>query len=241
MDYTEIEKYPSDEFRTPENIKLPDIRNGSFGEAGVEKFHKAIANFQLESYVPKGLVIQFDTARNLFLYAFHVYRFFPIAQHQLYITLERAIRECVGSDVLDEYRKNKNQTRGARKYSRGLKLNLTYITEKKLIQNEDFRLWQECKARRAEDEYREKILEKMSSDNLSSYTWDESEIKYNEVEYNYNYLEVLLECIPNLRNSMAHGSSLLHGGATYDYEIVSVIINKIFERNKPEQSVNSEK
>lgn len=234
MDYFNIKKYPSDEFRTPENIALPDIRNENFGDAGVRQFHKAIANFQLGSHVPKDLIIQFDTSRNLFLYAFHVYRFFPIAQHQLYITLERAIRECVGSDILDEYRKNKNknQPKGAKRYSRGLKLNLTFIVEKSLIKNEDFRLWHEGKARRAEDEYHIYVSKKMSSENLSSYKLNEAEIDYDNVVYNYNYLEVLCECLPSLRNSMAHGAPYLHGGAVYDYEIVSVIINRIFERHR---------
>lgn len=234
MNKLNTDEFPAEAFRTPSNILLPDVRNIEFGDTGIEQFHQAIAKYELGSHVPEELVIQFDTARNLFLHAFYVYRFFPVAQHQLFVTLEQAIRECVGIVELENYRKNKNKQlpKGTGRFSRGLKLNLTYISEHNLIRNEDFKVWRDGRARKAEREYRFYVSKKMNEENISSYEWDEAEIDYAGVQYDYNYLDVLCETLPGSRNIMAHGSNCLHGGAVGDYEIVSVIINKIFERHR---------
>ncbi|TMM45759.1 hypothetical protein [Colwellia ponticola] len=226
-------KLPAEEFRALENIMLPDIRNEHFGDKAIVKFRSSIEEFALEGHVPEKLRIQFDTVKNLFLHSYYVYRFFPIVKHQLFVVLEHAIRECIGEKRLDLYRKLKNKgiPKGNPKFSRGLKFNLVFIMDHELIKNEDFSVWQIGKERAAEDKYDEFIFQKMKEDNLDSYQWNPSEIDYEGVEYDYDYLSVLLETTPALRNALAHGSTFLSPTSTLSFEITSVIINKIFERN----------
>lgn len=223
---------PAEEFRSPSNILSHDVRNEHFGEDAIKKFHDEIKHFELGQHVSEKIRIQFDTARNLFLHSLFVYRFFPIAKHQLLVTLEHSIRDCIGEEALEEYRraKNKKVAKGGRRFARGLKFNLTYLIDFNLIKNEDFSIWQHGKARKAESDYEEQVWEKMQTEGLDSYTWDESEIDYSNVDYQYDYLEVLSESLPFIRNSLSHGSTFLSSGGAHDFEIVSTIINQIFER-----------
>lgn len=227
---------PAEEFRKPSNIMLPDVRNERFGDNAIEKFHSLINDFELKAHVPEKIKIQYDTVRNLFLHSLFVYRFFPIAKHQLYVTLEHALRECIGEDELDHFRKTRNKSlpKKAPRFARGLKLCMTYAVENNLIKNEDFSVWQNGKIRAAEEKYSEFVFQKMKEENLDSYQWKPSEIDYENVEFEYDYLEILLETTPALRNSLAHGSTYLSPTSILEFEIISVIINKSFERNRNE-------
>lgn len=222
---------PAEEFRDIDNIMLPDIRNEKFGENGLAKFRSYIEEFVLHNHVPEKLRIQFDTAKNLFLHAYYVYRFFPIVNHQLLVLTELAIRECVGENKLKEYGKIRQKTMpNGESIGNGLKRSMYFIVEHELVCNEDFPIWQHGKIQAAEDQYNEFVINKMDKENLDSYQWDEAEIDYENVEYDYDYLTVLLETTHKIRNSFAHGSTYLAPTAIQKFEITSVIINKIFER-----------
>lgn len=155
------EDLPSEEFRSPDNVLKPDVRTGMMGANSIEQFHANIKGYQLGEHVDEKIRIQFDTVRNLYLHAYYVYRFFPIVKHQLYVTLEHALRECIGEKTLDKYRKSKNKQlpKNSPRFSRGLKLCLTYVVDHNLIKNEDFSVWQRGRERRAEEEYKRKILD----------------------------------------------------------------------------------
>ena len=212
---------PAEEFRTSETIMLPDVRNGHFGDDAITKLRSFIEEYTLGQHVPEKLRIQFDTLRNLFLHSYYVYRFFPIVKHQLFVVLEHGIRECIGEKELDKYRKIKNKEvpKGDPRFSRGLKFNLVYIIDHELIRNEDFSVWQHGKERAAEQEYQMKVVERMKEEGLKSYTMDPSEVDYEGVEYDYDYLSVLLETTPALRNSLAHGSTFLSPTSIVNFEI----------------------
>lgn len=224
---------PSEEFRTPENVLQPDVRTEMMGVQSIEQFHDNIKDYQLGQHVDEKIRIQFDTIKNLYLHAYYVYRFFPIVKHQLYVTLEHALRECIGEKTLDAFRKYKNKQlpRKAPKFSRGLKLCMTYAVEHDLIKNEDFSVWQRGKERRAEEEYQSKVLDIMTSENLESYEWNEEEIDYENVEFDYDYVDVITKTTAGLRNSLAHGSTMLSPTPLITFEIVSTVINKIYERH----------
>lgn len=71
-------QFPAEEFRTPANIMLPDIRNDNFEPDGISKFHSYIQEYRIENNVPENIIIQFDTVKNLFLHSYYVYRFFRL-------------------------------------------------------------------------------------------------------------------------------------------------------------------
>ena len=49
-------------------------------------------------------------------------------------------------------------------------------------------------------------------------------------EFNYDYVEILREGLPYLRNEYAHGSNMLGPGTYLHLLIVTEFINQIFEK-----------
>ena len=231
------EKLPAEELRTPESSLLPDARNSMFEGNTKEHLYQSVNQFELADFVPENIQHQYDTARNLFIYGYHVYRFYVVADKQLYSTLEFAIRECVGEDQLWLYLKQKRKELKAQKEKRGnpslgLRLYIGYLIEHKLIQNEDFPQWHHSRARNAEHQYRHEICKKMDEEGLSSHNLDYDEIDLDAYHFDWDLTKVLSETIPALRNGLVHGSSSLYPGVISHFEQTSIIINKMYERTK---------
>lgn len=85
-------KMNSDSFRTPQNFLLPDPRNQYFGYSKFEDLHSRIVELSLSKNHPQQISIAFDTAKNLYLYAWYVYRFFAVSELQALVALEMALK-----------------------------------------------------------------------------------------------------------------------------------------------------
>ncbi len=112
----------SDRLFHPEHLRptsyvcTPDPRNASFvtfdRESGemrsleVSDYHRAVATHMLNKAVPEDITIHFDTARNLYLYAWFVYRFYPVAEHHALACLELALRERYEKEIPKKYYKH---------------------------------------------------------------------------------------------------------------------------------------
>jgi len=59
--------------------------------------HELISAYVLHAGVPQEIVLQF--ARNVYLYAWFVYRFYPVAEHQCLACLELALRERLKEEI----------------------------------------------------------------------------------------------------------------------------------------------
>jgi len=225
---TELD-YPTDCLRTPINMGATDIRNHYFGVTSAETLFNEIAQFELGVSVPKDIVTQYDTARNLYVYGFHVYRFYNIAQQQLYSVLELAIKDCIGEEELKTYIKSKQRNgRGPRP---GLSIYMQYLREHKLIVNSDFPRWHKRNRIEAENVYRDKIYKLMDEQKLEEYSWDESEIDESQYNVKWDYVAMLCKHLPGMRNSFAHGSKQLNNDVLPYFEDISIIINKISKDN----------
>lgn len=55
--------------------------------------HADVSIFELLPTVPADIRIHFETAKNLYLYAWFVYRFYPVAEQQAIASLEFGLRE----------------------------------------------------------------------------------------------------------------------------------------------------
>lgn len=226
--------YPADELRTPVNVLVPDKRNFNFGVTSIEILYQEIQLFQLNPVVPDDIKIQFDTARNLYLHGFYVYRFYVIAQSQALSTLEFAIRHCVGEQALKSF--NNQLKKDKIHFTKGLRLYMGYLARHQLIQNEDFPIWHMRNRIAAEEAYSEKINKIMDENNLQEYQWDESQIDESAFDVKWNYVEVLCNTIPKIRNDYAHGSKTLHNQVLLSFQNISVIINKMYERTHSRKS-----
>ena len=97
--------------RNPKSIFNPDIRNDpgrDLSEFGIEPFslemhHESINHYQLSDTVPDEIIIQFETAKNIYLYAWYVYRFFVVAEHQALTCLEMALRFRYADEIPKSY------------------------------------------------------------------------------------------------------------------------------------------
>ncbi|WP_448213512.1 hypothetical protein [Colwellia sp. MEBiC06753] len=221
--------YPTDELRTPVNMASCDKRNHYWGITTPELLYDAVAQFPLNPNVPEGIVAQYDTARNLYLYAFNVYRFYNMAQQQLYSVLELAIKEGVGEEKLKAFINSK--TTKKRRPQPGLRIYMQYLKEKEVIVNADFPRWHERNRIAAENAYHEKVSKIMDEQNLKEYPMDYSEIDESQFDVDWDYIQMLCDVIPGLRNSFAHGSKCLNNDVLGFFEDISIIINKIYSQS----------
>src|SRR5437016_3265947 len=136
-------------------------------------------------------------ARNVYLYAWFVYRFYPVAEHHSLACLELALRERLKEDI----RTGKIEFRGKRPMLRAL---LKYAVAQGIVKNEGFETWRNrgeinSRARADLEKFRE-----MSEKYLTEITWDESDIQVTAEDLNWDYANMLVDVLPDLRNQYAH-------------------------------------
>jgi len=137
----------ADQLRTLERMFLPDIRNQSPADGASEalaRHHDAISRLKLSTQVPETVAVQFETARNLCLYAWLVYRFYPVAEMQALAALEFGLRERFPAPLPASHWSN-------RKRDPTLHALLRYAADQGLIKNEGFSRWHAAARRKAHD------------------------------------------------------------------------------------------
>jgi hypothetical protein len=217
---------PSDQLRTPDNICLPDSRSPKADfltkqPLTVEYQYSAISGFVLHDGVPEDIRIQFETTRNLYLYAWYVYRFYPVVKLHAYTCLELALRMRFGAKLAAA-------RKGNSEYIPGLKKLLLYAIDNGHIKNENFSVWRHRAKQRAERRTKERLWEEAQRNGLSEITFDASQIEITDDDCDHDYLETILATTPELRNHYAHGSKSLDNQAIGTVSLVVEIINQIF-------------
>lgn len=230
--------FDSDGLRPPEYICDPDSRTRYFVRINTETGEKrplsqtdqyeSIAEYALSDAVPKKVRILFDTARNLYLYAWFVYRFYNVAEQQVFACLEMALRERLKEELpLPEAYWPKNR----QGQPPSLRPMLRYVIDKGYIRNEGFRTWRDRGIIRARQRYEQEKRQEMEERGLNTIELDYSKvIVTDEDREDYDYLKVLLEYIPEARNTYAHGSGMLHNQVLHSFELVSELVNQLFPR-----------
>lgn len=224
--------YP-DYLRSPDNACRPDQRSegfvvlseNGFRQKQLEDQHGAVTGLVLHDGVPEEIRIQFETSKNLYLYSWYVYRFYPVAQHHAYTCLELALRERFEKEMLSAGEQK-------REHGPGLRHLLRYAVENGFLRNEDFEVWRHKTWLNAKMRTMYEGLEEMSRLGVEQMEYDESKIEIKDVDRNHDYLAILLETIPYLRNHYAHGSKSLHNQVLGTVQVVKEIINQIFSKNE---------
>lgn len=219
----------ADLFRELTEIDRADVRSSFFSrfdETGIHEdslveHHADIARIELSPHVPSDVVIQFETARNLYLYAWYVYRFYPVAQHQVLTCLELGLRARIGESLPAKYLRRPREIPTMRPL-------LRYAIDCGLIKNEEFRQWREHVQRRAESRYRDEQIAAMIKAGHES-----CELRYenavpNEQDKDFDYLAVLNDVLPGIRNSLAHGSTNLSNQVLGTFELVQEILDQLY-------------
>jgi len=197
-----------------------DRTNGTSRAIELADHHEQISGYVLHAGVPEEIVVQFETAKNVYLYSWFVYRFYPVAEHHSLACLELALRERLKEEIRTGKIKGKRPT---------LRPLLKYVVEHGLVKNEGFATWRN----RGEINSRHRVemerLREASGKNLDEITWDDLDIQVTAEDLNWDYVNVLADTLPMLRNDYAHGSTELHNWALRSIQVVCEIINQLYQ------------
>lgn len=210
----------SDFLRSPEHVCEPDERNAYFTKT-IEDHHSDVAKLQLHNEVPREVWIQFETTKNIYLYAWFVYRFYPVAKLHAYTCLEFALRERFEPELILLEKKEQDRW----KMLKGL---LSYAASKGYLRNENFEDWRNQTMNSARERTEMEAITEMDRLGLDELVFDDSNIEIKDVDRDEEYLSTQIKTIPSLRNHYAHGNKTLDNQVLGTLRRVSEIINQIF-------------
>lgn len=215
-----------DYLRNLDNVCKPDTRSPTTDfltgqPLTIAYQHSVIAEVCLHKNVPVDIRIQFETTKNLYLYAWFVYRFYPVAKHHAYTCLELALRERFEGAMLKSGEKK-------REFGPGLKRLLKYAAKEGYLKDENFKLWQRHTEMRAKRRIEMEVWEEAKRKGLTEIRIDNIQYEIKDEDRDHQYLELLLESMPWLRNNYAHGSTSLDNQAISTIRLVAEIINQIY-------------
>lgn len=229
-----------DELRSIDRLNEPDARQRNLvvvdPKTGLQRaktaadHHLSIAPYELDGHVPNEVVTQYEVARNLYLYAWFVWRFYNVAEAKLLTTLEFALRRALPASELREF---KNE-RGFR--STGLLVLLRFVQEKGWIQSDQFAVWRERRRARATDEADLALIREMEEKGLSEIAVDQDSIDVDGYDLQWDFAEHLSSSLPSIRNAYAHGSPMLHNFVLESFDNVSTIINSVYDPRRVDDS-----
>lgn len=195
--------------------------DGGFRTVELRDHHEDISKLTLHAGVPEEIAVLFETARNLYLYAWLVYRFYPVAEQQSFACLELALRDR----FKEEIGAGKVGSPNRRPMFRAL---LKYAIAQGVVKNEGFQIWHKKGELNALARVQMQKLREMEEKNLAEITWADSDIQVTDEDLRWDYTSVLAEVLPNIRNQYAHGSTNLHNLALGTIQIVREIINQLY-------------
>lgn len=184
---------------------------------------QVINSFSLAPYVPQSIQIHFETAKNLYLYAWFVYRFHMVAEQYAFSTLELALRER----LIDIGSINRDSDRFP-----GLSGMLKLARSKDLISNKRLIGRDAWATRIARNRYKDNEMRRMIEDGISQLAIDESLAVPTAEEFNFDWINHFIQHIPVQRNSHAHGTTLLYPNVLWTFELVAELINQLFSAHK---------
>lgn len=221
----DAELHPAERLRALNVIMEPDPRTTMFlgdVQPSLAAHHAAINVVQLSAAVPEPIAIQFETARNLYLYAWHVYRFYMVAKVQALTTLELGLRTCLPDRLPEPYQRPKQK----QPMLAGM---LGYAIDQGLIKNEGFRRWHDAAERTARQRRSFEIVRTMIDQQLEMMEHDEmAPLEITPEDQRWDLVSVLRESLPHARNDLAHGSTMLTNQVLGTIELVAEILVQLY-------------
>jgi hypothetical protein len=163
-----------------------------------------VAALALHGGVPATVRIHFETARNLLLYSWFVYRFQPVAQLHAYASVEFALKRRVKIPP--------------KEFGPGLKELLMQAVTDGVIRDDGFRHYRKVAEYRAE-------FARVEA------TPEGREPEPDEPSDTQRYAKTLCETIPFLRNELAHGSPRVAPSGLRTLALCCDLINQLFPRS----------
>lgn len=205
-----------DPLKSLDEICSPDPRQKNFSGSLSDR-HRILSEINLHPSVPVDVRQLFETAKNLSLYTWFVYRFHQVAELQAYVTLEMALKTKFKSQYPDE------------KVPTLAKL-LKTAEEDRWINNERFPSLMFRARRNAWSKKNLALAQEHDFDSCPELVCQEpTEIEVAEALADLDIVRGITSTANKLRNNLAHGSTTLHPNSMSTLKIVSEVINQLFE------------
>lgn len=210
-----------DRLKELKDVCLPDIRNQYFNFT-LEDIHYVLERINLNRSAPENVQTQFETAKNLALYSWFVYRFHQISEMAAYTAMEMGLREKYSQEEPEIDAKK-----------------LTRMTMKPLLDEAKKRKWLEndkfpslyARAKYAAQIEKAREQEKTHDfDSMPSMPIEEpTEAEITEVMKSFDLASVVLDNTYKLRNSLAHDLTKMAPDSLGTLSLVSEVINQLYE------------
>jgi hypothetical protein len=230
---------PSDRLRSPQTALLPDARtdsmaairsDGSISKITLADRYDEIREFMLVASVPRDIRVHFETAKNLYLYTWFVYRFYPVAEKHALATLEFALRERLALLYPAQYGPDVEWVPGLAKM-------LKRARDDRLISNQGLRASHRWALQRARARVSDEASRKLIESGAEFVEFDPDCAVPEEQDYSQDALAIFIETLPEIRNTYAHGSSMLHSMVWGTFEIVTDLVNELFANKTDARSL----
>lgn len=192
----------------------PDERQ-QFFLGDISDGHAELSAIVLHDCVPASTRQMFETAKNLSLYAWFVYRFHPMSELAGWLALENALLEKMTQEGLrkpDDKRSPGLRRLLERAMSDG------WLTEERIPGRLAI-----ARARVSE----RKTFEAIQQEN--EFVAEPTEDEVRQEAATMQLLPTMCRAAANLRNSMAHGSNRLHPNSRTTLRVTAGLINQLFE------------
>lgn len=202
-----------DPLKPPDQVDQPDERSASFLKALADR-HAELAAIRLLEGVPTDVAQLFETAKNVSLYSWYVYRFHQVAEAVAFQALEAGLRMRCHED---------------RTYKGGGKLSsyLRHAEASGWLGNRDFDVVRRQAVARAQIRAVIGQIQQMQGAGPTPVlppTEEDIERELTEMTYVKN----LINAIPTHRNELAHGSGMLMPNSARTLRLVAELLNAVF-------------
>jgi hypothetical protein len=198
-------------------VYAPDARQAHFIGTLTDN-HAILTQIALHTGVPNNVRQLFETAKNVSLYSWFVYRFHQVAESVAYSALEMALRERAGFVEWSGPAATRPPT---------LRPLLDQAKREGWIRNENFPSLRRMATEKARTEKLALSLPTMTS-NEDYPIAEPTEDEINAAMQTLDYVQIVVESAPQLRNWLAHGSSMLSPRSLRTLELVAEIVNQLF-------------
>ncbi len=184
--------------------------------------HGELAAMVLNPCVPKAVRQLYETAKNVSLYSYFLYRFHQVAEAVAFQALEMALCSRYKAD----------ETEASSDRIPLLRRLMQIASERGWLKDTGFTLLPALAARRIRDRQAFAALEVMRRDpSIEEVALSEEEPTQAQIQAemaNMHFVKMLTETVPDLRNGLAHGSAMLYPNSRYTLRIVCDAINQLY-------------
>lgn len=203
-----------DPLKSLAEVTCPDSRRAYF-VYGLEDNHRHLASMTLHEGVPLNVRQLFETAKNVSLYSWYVYRFHQVAEMVGFQALEFALRLKAESYGLKKAPRNRRWTLGSL---------LAHAKENQWLATSAYPYYRKIAFRRAQQNVVFELSKKYDSFVIPEPTLEQIALAESKMDVPGQ----LEQTLPFIRNDLAHGSSTLSPSSVGTLQLIFETINQLF-------------